>query len=641
MDVAALFRSKVVTVDEAIARIPPGSRVFLGSGCAEPQTLVRGLCRQATRLRDVQVCSLFTLGIADYVQDQFLGHFRHNAYFIGASVRRAVREGRADWTPAFPSEIPELIRSGQQRIDAALLQLSPPDGEGICSMGIHVDVQPAALEAASLVIAEINPNMPRTRGRSDVPLARIDACVEVQAPLLELPYSPEPDETALEIGMHVARLVENGSCLQLGIGDVPNAVARFLDDRRHLGLHTEALSDGVLGLLENGNVDNSEKSVLPGRTVASLAMGTRRLYAFLDGNPAVELHPSDFVNDPRVIGRNDRVVSVGSALQVDLTGQLSCDGLGADFPGGIAGQADFARGAALSRGGKPVIALPSTARGGAISRIVARLDEGADVAVGRGDAHYVVTEYGVAYLHGKTLRERALALAGIAHPDFRADLLSFVRERHYAFLAPPEQAQAMDAYPAHWERRQRFGEDELLVRPLRPADVRKLRDFFYSHTMETIYHRYFTVKKHLSDEEARHLCSVDYRRRMAFGVFHGDEESARLVAVGRYDLNPRTGLAETALVVGESWRGRGIGSTLLRLLLEYACGAGIRGIRADVLPGNQGLVRLHRSLGHEVRWAADDRVYEIRHVFARPSGASTPPAGAPPAAPARPEVQAR
>ena len=639
MNVDEMYASKRMSVDDAIALVPSGSRVFLGSGCAEPQTLVRGLCRHAARLEGVEVCSLLTLGIADYVQEQFLGSFRHNAYFIGANVREAVREGRADYTPVFLSEIPELIRSGQQRVDVALLQLAPPDAQGNCSMGIHVDVQQAALETARIVIAEINPNMPRTFGQTNVPLSRLDACVEVHAPLLEPPYSPEPDETTLEIGMHVARLVESGCCLQLGIGSIPSAIARFLDDRGHLGLHTEMASDGILGLLENGNIDNSRKSILPGKSVLSFAMGSRRLYDFVDGNPAVEFYPSDFVNDPRVIARNEHMISVNSAIQVDLTGQVCADSLGYTFYSGIGGQVDFNRGAAMSRGGKPIIAMPSTAKGGRISRIVPRLDDGAGVVTGRGDVHYVVTEYGTAYLHGKEIRERALALVGIAHPDSRKELMDVVKEKHYSFVDGPRLAHALDPYPSDWERSVTFGEDELRVRPLRPADVTRLRDFFYSHTMETIYHRYFTVKKHLSHEEARHLCSVDYRRRMAFGVFHGPEESGKLVGVGRYDLNPRSGLAETALVVGEAWRARGIGSTLLGLLLQYAESRGIRGIRAEILPGNQGMVRLHQALGHDVRWDAAARLYDIRHVFhpeAEPA-ANANGKGAPLPAPIRPE----
>jgi acyl-CoA hydrolase/ribosomal protein S18 acetylase RimI-like enzyme len=606
--------ARSTTVEEALSRIRSGSRIFLGSGCAQPETLVRGLCAQADRLRDIEVCSLLTLGSADYVNERFLGHFRHNAFFIGSNVRAAVRQGRADYTPIFLSEIPELFRSGQQRVDVALLQVSPPDRHGFCNLGIHVDIQLAAIESAGLVIAEINPNVPRTCGASTVPLSRLDACVETRNPILEMPQ-PELDETSMEIGMHVARLVDDGSCLQLGIGAIPNAVARFLDDRRSLGLHTEMFSDGVLGLLENGNIDNSRKEVLPGRSVTSFAMGTRRLYDFVGDNPAVEFHPSDFVNDPRVISRNDQVVAINSALQVDLTGQVCADSLGYDFYSGIGGQVDFVRGAAMSRGGKPIIALPSTAKGGSVSRIAPHLDEGAGVVTSRGDVHYVVTEYGMAYLHGKTIRERALALINVAHPDFRPELRSFVQRKHYASVDPGALRRVFDAYPADQVHSETFGDQAFTVRPLRPDDAGRLRDFFYSHTLETIYHRYFTVKKDLTADEALHLCSVDFRERMAFGVFSGAGDTERIVGVARYDLDPRTNLAETAIVVGEDQRKRGIGTHLLRLLCEYAEKSGIAGITATILAGNQSMVRIHRELGHRIRWDGTDRRYHVRHLF--------------------------
>ncbi|MEZ5065086.1 MAG: GNAT family N-acetyltransferase [bacterium] len=621
-DVARKLAGKLVTAAEAISHIESGRRIFLGSGGAEPQTLVRGLCDDAERLHDVEVCSLLTLGAAEHVKERFLGHFRHNAYFIGANVRQAVREGRADYTPIFLSEIPELLRTRPQRPDVALVQLAPPDEDGFCSLGIHVDIQLAAVEQARLVIAEINPNMPRTHGQSRVPLDKIDWCVETRTPLLELPVSGTPDDIALEIGMHVARLVSNGSCLQLGIGAIPDAVARFLDDRHHLGVHTEMFSDGLLPLIEAGNVDNSQKSVLPGRIVTSFTMGSRRLYEWLDDNPKVEFYPSDFVNDPRVIAQNDRVVAINSALEVDLTGQVCADSIGYRFYSGIGGQVDFIRGAAMSKGGKPIIALPSTAKGGNLSRIVPKLAEGAGVVTSRGDVHWVVTEYGAAYLHGKTIRERALALASIAHPDFRKELEDHIREKHYGFVDASVFRHDLDPYPHEWTRVRSFGDEELTVRPLKAEDATKLRSFFYTHSLETIYHRYFTVKRDLTPDEALHLCSVDYTQRMAFGAFtKGDE---RIVAVARYDLHPRSGFAETALVVGEEWRARGIGTALLSLLADYAKTKDIRGIRAEIAAGNQGMVRIHRRLGHEVKWDSVGNVYRIEHVFPRKNASDAP-----------------
>jgi RimJ/RimL family protein N-acetyltransferase len=305
---------------------------------------------------------------------------------------------------------------------------------------------------------------------------------------------------------------------------------------------------------------------------------------------------------------------------------VCADAVGPGFYG-LGGQLDFARGAAMSRGGKPVVALPSTADGGRRSRIVPVISCGGGVVTGRGDVHWVVTEYGAVYLHGKTIRERALALASIAHPDFRKELTDHIREKHYARVDKSAFDEVNDPYPESWVRVRDFGGDPLTVRPLRPNDVTRLRDFFYSHSLETIYHRYFTVKRELSHEEARHLCSVDYRQRMAFGVLAPDEEKdgeEKLVAVGRYDLNPRTGFAETAIVVGETWRGRGIGQYLLELLCEYGQEQGLRGIRAEIAAGNQGMVRIHQRLGHEVKWNGVARVYQIRHEFL---SAPPPPRG--------------
>lgn len=623
MRVDASLAPKLVEVDEAVSAIQSGSRIFLGSGCAEPQLLVRGLCRQAERLHRVEVCSLLTLGTADYVSENFLGHFRHNAFFIGANVRDAVAAGRADYTPIFLSEIPDLIRRGERPVDVALIQVGTPDRHGYCSLGIHVDIQLAALETASLVIAEVNPNMPRTFGATKVPLRDLDYCVMNHAAVLELPHPSELTETSLEIGMHVARLVEDGSCLQLGIGSIPNAVAAQLDHKHHLGLHSEMISDGVMGLIENGNVDNSRKRVLRDRTVASFAMGSRRLYDLIDENPAFEFHPSDFVNDPRVISQNDRVVAINSALQVDLTGQVAADSIGYRFYSGIGGQVDFIRGAAMSPGGKPIIALPSTARNGQISRIVPLLDEGAGVVTSRGDVHYIVTEYGVAYLHGKSIRERARALAAIAHPDFRGELEAEIERRHYSI---PLDAPAPIEPTSKWRQEVPSGDDTFVVRPLRPEDSERLRRFFYSHTMETIYHRYFTVKKNLSPSEALRMCSVDYRERMAFGVFAPGPDGEELAAVGRYELNPRTNLAETAIVVGENRRRRGLGQMLLQRLCDYAKEQRIGGITASIVASNQALVRLHQRLGHEVHWIQKDKRYEVVHRFGGPIESAPEPA---------------
>lgn len=612
-----MYQDKLISADEAVRTVRSGDRVLVGSGCAEPESLVRALTARGLELSDVEVVHLMTLGAADYVDNS---SFRHNAFFIGPNVRRAVAEGRADYTPIFLSELPALIRSGSRRVDVALLQLSPPDRHGDCSMGIHVDIQQAAIASARVVIAEINPNMPRTFGDTVVNLNQVDALVEANVPVLEMP-AHEPDEVAMRIGGFVARLIDNGACLQMGIGTIPDAVLTYLGSKRDLGVHTEMFSDGLLALLENGNVTNRLKKIHTGKTVASFTMGSRRLYDYVDENQNVVFYASDYVNDPRVICQNDQVVAVNSALQIDLTGQVCADSLGYRFFSGIGGQVDFIRGAAMSRGGKPIIALPSTAKRGTVSRIVPHLDEGAGVVTSRGDVHYVVTEWGVAYLHGKTIRERALALIGVAHPNFRQELLDFVQKKHYVYEDEQIFRQATNAYPGELEKTAAFKGETLTIRPLRAIDERRLQEFFYSHTSETIYNRYFAPKKALTRREAAELCCVDYKERMALGAFLSPEHGSKLVAVGRYFLNPRLNKAETAIVVHEEWRGLGLGIELTRMLKSHAKSVGIRGFYSELLPTNTSVVKMHEKMGHQVVWDPDERLYNVSYTFDLPSQA--------------------
>ncbi|MGD8858866.1 MAG: GNAT family N-acetyltransferase [Myxococcales bacterium] len=608
-----LLQRKKAAAEDALSHVSSGQRVFVGSGCAAPQTLVRALCDNAPHLNDVEVVHLLTAGKADYVGGEFSESFRHNAFFIGPNVRDAVRDGQADYTPIFLSEIPHLIRSGQRAVDVALISVSPPDRAGYCSMGINVDIQRAACDSASLVVAEVNPRMPRTFGDSAIHLSEIDYWVEVDTPLIELEPTPR-DEVTERIGAFVARLVDNGACLQAGIGGIPAAALRRLTDKRDLGVHTEMFTEALLPLIENGNVTNKHKAVHPGKTVTSFVMGSRALYDFLDDNPGVSFFASDHVNDPRVICQNDRVVAINSALQVDLTGQVCADSMGHRFYSGIGGQVDFVRGAAMSRGGKPIIALPSTAKGGSISRIVPTLDEGAGVVTSRGDVHYVVTEYGVAYLHGKTIRERALSLIGVAHPDFRPELLSYVKERHYVHSPEAAFRQAVNNYPAEVEHTQRFGDERLVIRPLKTTDERALQEFFYSHEPETIRNRHFTTKKSMPKHEAAALCSVDYQHDMAIGAFR-DDPASELVAVARYSLDPDRNMAETAVVVHEQMRRRGIATYLMRCLESYAHAKGIRGFYSEIMPSNSPALSWRRAMNNHARWDEHDEVFTVEYSF--------------------------
>lgn len=609
-----IYQQKRVSASTAVSQIKSGTHLLVGSGCAEPQTLVNALCERHGNIHDLELAHLLTLGRADYVDNKYAGHFRHNAFFIGSNVREAVADGRADYTPIFLSEIPALIRRGQGRCQTVMLQLSPPDRHGYCSMGIHVDIQRAALESADLVIAEINPNMPRTFGDTEVHIKDLGYLVEVNTPLLELPFT-EPGEIAMRIGFHISRLIEHGSCLQLGIGNIPNAVLKCLSDKHDLGIHTEMFSDGILDLVKNGNITNRYKKVFPGKIVTSFAMGSRKIYDFIDDNPGIRFLTSDIVNSPRTISKNDRVVAVNSALQVDLTGQVCADSLGYKFYSGIGGQVDFIRGAALSKGGAPILALPSTAMKGSISRIVPHLDEGAGVVTSRGDVHHVVTEYGVAYLHGKTIRQRALALIAIAHPDFRSELLNSMVQKHYVFQDEKVLQQDYSNYPELLEHRHQFKKNELYIRPLKVTDERAVQEFFYSHRPETVYNRHFSSKKQLSRHEASSLVCVDYISSMAIAAFAMSGRQKRLVAIARYALNPRRNYAETAVVVHEDFRRQGIAEYLLAQLKEHAERQGIEGFYSEVLPSNTTMINFHLKQNHSLILNEDHGVFDVKCSF--------------------------
>lgn len=404
-------------------------RVLVGSGAAAPLGLIAAFCERARQLRDVEVCQLLTLGDAPYAAPEFDGHVRHNAFFIGPNTRQAVADGRADFTPVFLSEIAALLR-GPLPIDAALVQVSPPDAHGYCSLGVSIDIVKPAVDCARFVIAEINPQMPRTHGDAFVHISRLDRVVKVDHAIPEL--APDPiTEVAGRIGEHVASLVRDGDTLQLGIGAIPNGVLAALTGHRDLGIHTEMFSDGVVDLVAKGVITNERKTLHRGKLVTSFVMGTKRLYDFVNDNPALEMHPSHYVNDPFVIAKNRGMVTINSALAIDLTGQVCADSLGPKFFSGVGGQVDFVRGAARAEGGRPILALPSSAKQGTISRIAIELAVGSGVTTTRSDVHYVVTEFGVAALHGKTVRERVGALVAIADPAFRDGLLEGARRRRW------------------------------------------------------------------------------------------------------------------------------------------------------------------------------------------------------------------
>ncbi|NPA27303.1 MAG: acetyl-CoA hydrolase/transferase family protein [Chloroflexi bacterium] len=427
-----IYHQRMTTAEDAVKVIQSGQRVFLTGNCSVPQTLIHALVQRARagEIEDVELVQVLTVGDAEYVHPDLAGRIRVNTLFISDNVRQAVHEGRADFTPIFLSEIPALFRSGELPLDVALIHVSPPDEHGFCSFGIEVGITKPAAESARVVIAEVNDQMPRTLGDAFIHVSKIDHFVPVSYPLPELPQG-QPGEVQKRIAEHIAELIPDGATLQLGIGGIPDAVLLYLEDKRDLGIHTELFSDGVVKLVEKGVITNERKTLHRGKIIAGFVLGSQALYDFVDNNAMVEFHPTDYVNDPFVIAQNDNMVAINSAIEVDLTGQVCADSIGHRFYSGVGGQVDFIRGAARSKGGKPIIALPSTAKGGTISRIVATLKPGAGVTTTRNDVHYVVTEYGVAYLHGKTIRQRVQSLIQIAHPDFRADLRREARRLGY------------------------------------------------------------------------------------------------------------------------------------------------------------------------------------------------------------------
>jgi len=418
------YKKKLRTPQEALLYVQSGMRVYIQPGCAEPETLVEELMERGPQVEDVEIVHLLTMGKAPYVAPDMVGHFRHNAMFIGGNVREAINDGRADYTPIYLSEIEDLFVSGAMPLDVALIQVSPPDAHGYCSYGVGVDTTLTAANCARFVVAQVNDRMPRTFGDSFIHVSDIDVVVESSRPLPEMKAHPIT-ETQTAIARNVAGLIEDGAVLQTGIGGIPDAVLSMLMDRKDLGVHSELVSDGVIPLIEAGVITGERKNFKPRKIIVGFVLGSKQIFDFVDNNPAFEFHPTAYVNDPGLIARNDQMVAINSALEVDLTGQVCSDSIGSTFYSGIGGQVDFLRGSSRSRGGKPIIAIASTAKNGTISRIVPTLATGAGVVTSRGLVRYIVTEFGVAYLHGKSIRERAQALIEIAHPKFREELYAY------------------------------------------------------------------------------------------------------------------------------------------------------------------------------------------------------------------------
>ncbi len=605
------YKDKIKSATAAMKLIKSGDSVFIGTGCAQPQHLVDALVEHTPGIRDVQVVHLLTMGAAPYADEKYRDKFKMNSLFIADNVRGAFERGIGNYTPIFLSEIPTEFETGRIPIDVALISIAPPDANGLCSLGVSVDIVKAAATNSKYVIAQVNKNMPKTYGNSFLHVNNIDILVPYDEKMIEIPI-PEPDETLRQIGQNVSRLVEDGSTIECGIGNVPQALVEYLAYKKDLGIHTEMFSDWIIDLVESGAVTGSKKTFDRNKIVASFCAGSQRLYDYINDNPFFEFHPTEYVNDVNTISRHEKMVAINVGLEVDLTGQVCADSLGYRFYSGIGGQVDFIRGAARSRGGKAIIALPSTAKNGEVSRIVAHLTEGAGVVTTRGDVHYVVTEHGIAYLHGKTIRERVLALINIAHPKFRNDLLQAAKAQKYIYQDQIELAWDQVDYPEELEHYSTLRDGtEIFFRPIKPVDEPALSEMLYSLSEKSVKTRYMTSTMAFPHSDVQQLANIDYKKDIAIvGVVPG-VSNEEIVAIAQYFLDPVTQSAEVAFVVQDEWQSRGMGTFLLDYISKVATQRGVKRFVAKVLPINKAMLSVFYNSGYKVNTKFDGEVYNI------------------------------
>ena len=614
------YKDKIKIAASAMKLIKSGNHIFIGTGCGQPQHLVSTLMEYSSGICDAHIVHLLTMGAAPYVDEKFHEKFKMNSFFIADNVRDALSKGIGDYTPMFLSEIPGEFESGRIPIDVALISVTPPDANGLCSLGVSVDIVKTAVGNARYIIAQVNSNMPRTFGDSFIHVNSIDVMVAYDEPIIEIAIS-ESDEILRRIGQNISRLVEDGSTIECGIGRIPQALAEFLKDKKDLGVHTEMFSDWIIDLIECGAITCAKKTLNHGKVVASFCMGSKRLYDYIDNNPFIEFYPTEYVNDPYIISRHEKMAAINVGLEIDLTGQVCADSFGYQFYSGIGGQVDFIRGASRSRGGKAIIAMPSTAKDGKISRIVPHLTEGAGVVTTRGDVHYVVTEYGTAYLHGKSIRERVVALVNIAHPKFRNGLIQAAKAQKYVYADQIELAWDQVRYPEELERTETLHDGtEIFFRPVKPADEPALSEMLYSLSEESVRKRYMTRTIAFPHKDVQQLANIDYSRDVAIiGVVPG-VSSEQVVAIAQYFLDPKTQAAEVAFVVQDEWQQKGMGTFLLDYITQIAKQRGVKRFYAKVLPNNKPMLAIFHNSGYKVNTEFDGDVYSITYDLTKKEG---------------------
>jgi len=604
------YEKKQVDVEDAIKNyIKPGDRVFIDSGCAEPIDLTSKLIELGPQLSDVEMIHFISLSDLDYYKSAGGKEdlFRHNVFFISKNLRDAVKDGLADYTPMLLSDIPKFFEKGQMHLKTALIQVSPPDEFGFCSYGINVDIAKPIAESAEYVVAEVNPKMPRTLGDSFIHMDDINAFVVSDHDIIEFKYDP-PDETVTKIGKYVASLIEDESTIQMGIGKIPNAVLVELEDKKDLGVHSEVFSDGIVDLVEKGVITCKKKTIHKGKIICSFVMGSRRLYDFVDNNPFVEFHPSNYCNDPFIISQNRKQVAINATITIDLTGQINADSLGHSFYSGIGGQVDFVRGANHSKDGKPIAVLPSTATlkdGKVVSRIVPYLQPGSGVVITRGDIQYVVTEWGIAYLFGKSIRERVLQMINIAHPDFREELLEYAKKINYVYSdqkLPLSIKGRLSLYPDKYETTFQMKNGKTIkIRPIKPTDERLLQGLYYSLDEDDRYLRFFSRDRKFPHKFIQPLVTIDYQTDMILVGEAIEDGEQKIIGSAAFFKTHQPSTVELGIVVKKNFRKSGIAKFLLEYLITIARELNYKYFTGSILLENKPMLYVLNNSGYPMK----------------------------------------
>ena len=618
-DYKRIYPEKFLPEEKIFSHINRGDRIFIGTACSEPQYLVNALVEYVKSYPkaffDTEVIHVWTLGVAPYADEKFKQNFRHNSFFIGMNTRNAVNKGIADYTPIFLSRVPQLLRNGIIDIDVALVQTSYPNEHGYLSLGVSVDIVKTAVESARLVVVQVNKQMPRVHGDAFIHIKDVDFIVPHDEEILEF-TTKDSDDISNRIGKYVSLIIQDGDTIQVGYGRMPNAILKHLIGKKNLGVHTELISDGIVELMKAGVVTNSEKTVDRGKTIASFCMGTKPTYEYIHDNPSIEFKTIDYTNNPLIIAQQRRMTAINAALQIDLTGQATAESLGKSFFSGIGGQADFMRGAILAPGGKSILALRSTTEDEQTSRIVPFIPEGAGITLNRGDVHYVVTEYGIAYIHGKNIRERAMDLIAIAHPKFRPWLIEEAKKdgliyRDQAFI-PGKKGE----YPEHLEtfRTTKTG-IKLFLRPVKISDEELLKDFFYSLSDQSLYRRFISTRKDMPHERLQEMVVIDYTKELVILAVVEQNGKEVVVGVGQYGIQEYQHWAEVAFAVRDDYQYKGIGQVLLSYLTQIAKRNGLLGFTAEVLVENKPMLHLFEKMGFNIEKRSSAGVYELKMEF--------------------------